>query len=249
MFTIIEGQEIWTGRAGVINFTSKTKSMSEYSEISRFSKKEELANASSHFMAALMSVAAMILMVLQSARHGNILHVVSSSIFGSTMILLYFSSTMTHYLEQGKVKNLFFSMDKIAIYLLIAGTYTPLALITLAGPLGWTIFGIEWAVAIAGSIAILRKPVNFEKGVKTVTIISYTVMGWLIIIAIVPVIRIMPAPGWILILAGGILYTIGILFYKKCRFRYHHLVWHLFVICGNTVHFLAIYLYVLPGRI
>jgi hemolysin III len=221
--------------------------MTEYTEISRFSKKEELANAISHFAGALLSVVALILMLVQSARYGTGLHIVSSAIFGTTMILLYLSSTMTHYLEQGKVKNFFFTMDKIAIYLLIAGTYTPLALVTLAGPLGWTIFGIEWAVAIGGSLVILRNQVNFEKGVKTITIISYAIMGWLILIAIVPVIRIMPAAGWILILVGGALYTIGIYFYKKCSFRYHHLVWHLFVIAGNTIHFLAIYLFVIPN--
>lgn len=221
--------------------------MSEYSEISRFSKKEELANAISHFAGAILSVAALVFMLVQSARYGNVWHIVSSAIFGSSMILLYLSSTMTHYLEQGKVKNFFFSMDKIAIYFLIAGTYTPLALITLAGPLGWTIFGIEWAVAIGGSAMILRNPVSFEKGVKTITVITYAAMGWLILIAIVPVIRIMPVAGWILVLVGGALYTIGIYFYKKCSFRYHHLVWHLFVIAGNAAHFLAIYLFVIPS--
>src|SRR6056297_3297038 len=118
--------------------------MSTYTEISRFSKNEEMAHAISHFIGALLSVVALVLMLIQSAQYGNALHIVSSAIFGSSMIILYLSSTMTHYLEQGKVKNLFFSMDKIAIYLLIAGTYTPLALITLGGPLGWIIFGIEW---------------------------------------------------------------------------------------------------------
>lgn len=222
--------------------------MSAYTEVSRFSDKEEMANAISHFSGALLSVVALVLMLVQSVRFGNTLHIISSAVFGSSMIILYMSSTMTHYLEQGKLKNFFFSMDKIAIYLLIAGTYTPLALITLAGPLGWTIFGIEWAVAIAGSVLVLRKPVNFEKGVKTISVITYAVMGWLIIIAIVPLTKIMPTGGWILVLVGGVLYSIGIYFYKKCSFCYHHLVWHLFVIAGNAAHFLAIYLYVLPGR-
>jgi hemolysin III len=222
--------------------------MSTYTEISRFSKREEMANAISHFSGALLSVFALILMLIKSVQFGDNLHIVSSAIFGSSMIILYMSSTLTHYLEQGKIKNFFFSMDKIAIYLLIAGTYTPLALIALAGPLGWTIFGIEWAVAIAGSIMVLREPVNFEKGVKTISVITYAAMGWLIIIVIVPLIRTMPTGGWILVLVGGLLYSIGIYFYKKCSFRYHHLVWHLFVIAGNAAHFLAIYLYVIPGR-
>ncbi|MEX0982516.1 MAG: hemolysin III family protein [Bacteroidales bacterium] len=221
--------------------------MSTYAEISRFSKREELANAISHFTGALLSVVALVLMLVQSVRYGNVWHIVSSAIFGSSMIILYLSSTMTHYLEQGKVKNFFFSMDKIAIYFLIAGTYTPIALVTLSGPLGWTIFGIEWAFAIGGSVMVLYNPVSFEKGVKTISVITYTAMGWLILIAIVPVIKIMPSWGWINIFIGGALYTIGIYYYKNCNFRYHHLVWHLFVIAGNTAHFLAIYLYVLPG--
>lgn len=221
--------------------------MTYTAEISRFSQKEEMANAISHFAGALLSTVALILMLMRSTQYGNGWHVASSIIFGSTMIILYLSSTMTHYLEQGKVKNFFFSLDKIGIYLLIAGTYTPLSLITLAGPLGWTIFGIEWAIAITGSVLILRNPVNFEKGVNTWSVVSYAAMGWLIIIAIGPLVRIMPTMGWVLVIAGGILYSIGIYFYKKCTFRYHHLVWHLFVIGGTLAHFLAIYFYVLPS--
>jgi hemolysin III len=222
--------------------------MSTYTEISRFSKKEEMANAISHFSGAILSVVALILMLIKSIQFGDTLHIVSSAVFGSSMIILYMSSTMTHYLEQGRVKNFFFSMDKIAIYLLIAGTYTPLALIALAGPLGWTIFGIEWAIAVAGSVIVLRKPVSFETGVNAISVITYVVMGWLILIAIVPLIRMMPTEGWVLVLVGGALYSLGVYFYKRCHFRQHHLVWHLFVIAGNAAHFLAIYLYVLPGK-
>lgn len=222
--------------------------MSAYTAISRFSQKEEYANAISHFIGALLSTVALVVMIVQSARYGNAWHIVSSAIFGATMVILYLSSAMTHYLKQGKTKNLFFSLDKIAIYLLIAGTYTPFALVTLAGPLGWTIFGIEWAVAITGSVLILRNPVNYEKGVKTLTVASYAIMGWIILIAIVPVIRIMPTPGWILIFVGGAFYSVGIWFYKKCTFNYHHLVWHLLVIAGSFAHFLAIYFYVIPGE-
>ncbi|MCF8226898.1 MAG: hemolysin III family protein [Bacteroidales bacterium] len=220
--------------------------MTKYTEVSRFSHKEEMANALSHFIGALLSTAALVLMVVQSVKYGNGWHIVSTSIFGTSMIILYLSSTMTHYLQKGKLKNFFFSLDKIAIYLLIAGTYTPFALVTLNGPLGWTIFGIEWAFAIIGSAIILKKPVNFEKGVNTWSVISYAAMGWLIIIAIVPLIKRLPSTGWLLILLGGVLYTIGIFFYKKCSFRFHHLVWHLFVIAGTFTHFLTIYFYVIP---
>lgn len=220
--------------------------MSEYTEISRFSKEEELANSVSHFTAALLSIIATVAMIIKARQFGSSLHVVSSAVFGSSMILLYLSSGMTHYLKQGSIKNIFFSLDKIAIYVLIAGTYTPLSLVTLNGSLGWVIFGIEWIFAIAGIIMILAKPVRYEKGVNTFSVISYAVMGWLIIVAIVPVIRILPTLGWIMILIGGLCYTIGIFFYKKCSFRHHHLIWHLLVIAGNFFHFLTIYYYVIP---
>jgi len=221
--------------------------MSEYTEISRFSRKEETANYLSHMAGALLAAIALIAMLVKGSRYGDAWHIVSSAIYGSSMIALYLSSSMTHYLEQGKLKNFFFSLDKIAIYLLIAGTYTPFALVTLKGPLGWTIFGIEWACALAGSLIVLLNPVNFEKGVNTLTVIIYAAMGWLILIAIVPVIQKMETTGWILILAGGVLYTAGIFFYKKGNFTYHHLVWHLFVIAGSLAHFLAIYFFVLPS--
>jgi hemolysin III len=220
--------------------------MSQHAEISRFSREEEVANSVSHFIGALLSTAALIMMIIQSSKYGTSLHVISTSIFGASMILLYMSSGMTHYLEQGKLKNLLFSADRIAIYILIAGTYTPLVLITLKGGLGWTIFGIEWACVLAGSVMILFKPVRFEKGVNTFTVITYVIMGWLILIAIVPIVNTLPTFGWLLIIIGGILYSIGVYFYKKCNFRYHHFVWHLFVIGGNAAHFFTIYFYVIP---
>ncbi|HKK61985.1 MAG TPA: hemolysin III family protein [Bacteroidales bacterium] len=219
--------------------------MEQVKAISRFSKEEEMANALSHFAGAILSAVALALMLIKTINQGNSLHILSSAVFGTTMIILYLSSTMTHYLEQGRIKNIFFSIDKIAIYLLIAGTYTPLALVALSGSLGWIIFGIEWSVAIIGSYVILKNPVNFEKGVNLFTVISYAVMGWLIIIAIVPLINTMETTGWILVLAGGIFYTIGIFFYRKGGFKYHHLVWHLFVMAGTASHFLCIYFFVL----
>ncbi len=179
--------------------------------------------------------------------HGEAIHTITAAVFGCSMLILYLSSSMTHILKQGKIKNFFFSMDKIAVYFLIAGTYTPLALVTIGGPLGWTIFGIEWGCALIGTFLILNKPVNFEKGVNLFFVISYAVMGWLILIAIVPVINSMPLLGWLLILIGGAFYTIGIFFYKKGKFLHHHLVWHLLVILGTTAHFITIFYYVFPG--
>lgn len=212
----------------------------------KFSRREEMANAISHFSGGLLAVAALVLMVYQSAVHGNGWHVVSSAVFGASMIVLYLSSTLTHILPMGKAKDFFFNFDRIAIYFLIAGTYTPIALITLSGPLGWVIFGIEWGVALTGTILILRKPGDFNTGVNTFYVVSYAVMGWLLLVAIVPIIRTLPLMGSLWILIGGLCYTLGIVFFKIVRFPYHHLVWHLLVVAGTVSHFFAVFFYIIP---
>jgi len=213
----------------------------------KFSYKEELANAISHFTGALLAIVALVLMLNRSSLIGDGWHVVSSAIFGSTMIVLYLSSTLTHILPMGRTKDRFFNFDRIAIYLLIAGTYTPIALITLNGPLGWVIFGIEWGLALTGSILILRKPGDFNSGVNAFYVISYAVMGWMILIAIVPVLRLLPLMGSLWILIGGLCYTLGIVFFKILRFPYHHLVWHLLVLAGTISHFFAVFFYIIPA--
>jgi hemolysin III len=213
----------------------------------KFTPGEELANALSHLAGALLSTVALILLISQSARSGNDLHMVSVIIFGVSMIILYLSSTMTHILPVGRTKDRFFNFDRIAIYILIAGTYTPISLITLNGTLGWIIFSIEWACALLGTILILSRPGNYKTGVNTFYVVSYAVMGWLILIAIVPVIRILPTMGWTWILIGGFCYTLGILFFKIFRFPYHHLIWHLLVLAGTISHFFAVYFYIIPG--
>ena len=214
--------------------------------IIKFSRQEELANAISHFLGALLAVVALVLMVYQSVKNGNSWHVLSSVVFGASMIVLYISSTLTHILPMGKTKDLFFNFDRIAIYFLIAGTYTPIALVTLNGPLGWVIFGIEWGLAFLGTFLILRKPGDYNTGVNTFYIISYAVMGWLILIAIAPIFRILPLMGSLWILIGGLCYTIGIVFFKLFRFPYHHLVWHLLVVAGTASHFFAVFFYIIP---
>lgn len=212
----------------------------------KFSRGEELANAISHFAGALLSIAALVLMVHFSIVRGNGWHVVSTSIFGSTMIILYLSSTLTHILPMGKTKDMFFNFDRIAIYLLIAGTYTPLALISLNGPMGWVIFGIEWGLALVGTMMILLRPGDYNTGVSTFYVISYALMGWLILIAIGPLLKILPMMGTLWILIGGACYTLGILFFKVLKFPYHHLLWHLMVLAGSISHFFAVFFFMIP---
>lgn len=212
----------------------------------KFSKTEELANAISHLFGALFAVAGLVLMIHYSVAYGNAWHLTSTSVFGGSMIFLYFSSTMTHILPVGRAKNLFFNVDRIAIYILIAGTYTPLALVLLGGPLGWVIFGLEWGFALTGTLFILFKPGDFNSGVNTFYVISYAVMGWLILIAIVPVVNNLPFMGWMWILLGGFCYTLGIFFYKKFTFPFHHLVWHLLVMAGSICHFFTVFFFIIP---
>jgi hemolysin III len=212
----------------------------------KFSKREELANALSHFAGALLAVMALVLLVTYSNTHGNIWHIVSTSIYGATLVILYTSSTITHLLPSGKSKDLFFNIDRIAIYMLIAGTYTPIALVALNGTLGWVIFGVEWGFAIAGTWMILTRPGDYDTGVNTFFVISYALMGWLILLAIVPVIKALPLMGSIWILIGAFCYSLGILFFKFIRFPYHHLVWHLLVLAGSISHFFAVFFYIIP---
>ena len=212
----------------------------------KYTRGEELANAISHFSGALLSVAALVLMLNVSWLRGNAWHVVSSAIFGTSLIVLYFSSTMTHILPMGKTKDLFFNLDRIAIYLLIAGTYTPLALIVLHGPLGWVIFGIEWGLALTGSLMILKRPGDYNTGVSTFYVVSYALMGWLILAAMVPLTKALPQMGILWILIGGFCYTLGILFFKVVKFPYHHLLWHIMVLAGSISHFFAVFFHMIP---
>ncbi|MEZ5071741.1 MAG: hemolysin III family protein [Bacteroidales bacterium] len=212
----------------------------------KFTKKEEIANGLSHLAGAVLSTVGLVLMVVYSAAHGNGWHVATTAVFGASLIILYLSSTFTHMLPGGPLKDFFFNFDRIAIYFLIAGTYTPLALVVLQGTLGWVIFGLEWGLALTGTLMILRRPGDFDTGVNTFYVLSYALMGWLILVAVVPVMDRLPGMGWMWIFIGGLSYSLGILFFKVIKFPYHHLVWHMLVLGGSISHFFAIFFHVIP---
>ena len=212
----------------------------------RFSEKEDIANALSHFAGAILSVAALALMVIYSSLRGNVWHIVSSAVFGLSMIFLYTSSSVAHWLKEGKRKDTFFTLDQIAIFILIAGTYTPLSLVALHGALGWVIFGIEWGLAIIGIIRLLARSNKFESGVGVFDIFIYIGMGWLVLMVSGAVLKTMPPIGFMWIIIGGLFYTIGVVFFKIAKFRFHHLIWHLLVLGGTASHFIAIFFYILP---
>ncbi|MBM7693371.1 hemolysin III [Peribacillus deserti] len=207
-----------------------------------FSKKEELVNAITHGIGAILSIAALVFLIIFSASEGTVWHLVSFIIFGVTMLLLYISSTLVHSFPPGKAKDVFEVFDHSAIYLFIAGTYTPFTLIVIKGALGWTLLSVVWAIAIVG---IVFKS-YFVKKFLFLSTVLYIVMGWLIIIAWGPLTAALPAGGIKLLVAGGILYTIGAVFYVWRGFPFHHAVWHMFVLLGTAAHFFAILIYVLP---
>lgn len=215
----------------------------------RFTEVEELANAVSHGIGLILAIIATSVLIVFAVIKGDNWLVVSTSIFGSTLIVLYFSSTMNHSLPKGKVKDFFHNFDQIAIYLLIAGTYTPMALSVIKHNLGWAMFGIEWGLAISGILVKAFIPNKFERGVNIFVIISYVIMGWLLLFFIIPLFNNLSTASGILILAGGLFYTFGILFFKLEKLKFSHLIWHLMVIAGSTCHWVAIFLFVSNGNI
>jgi hemolysin III len=214
--------------------------------ISRFSDKEDQANAISHFAGALLSVAALVVMTVYSVIRGNAIHIISSAVFGFSMIFLYSSSAIAHWLPAGKKKDAFFTLDQVAIFILIAGTYTPLSLVALKGITGVIILTLEWGLAATGIIRLLNRSKGFDSGVGLIDILIYIIMGWLVVVVSGSVLKSVPVAGYIWIITGGVFYTVGVIFFKIARFRFHHLVWHLLVIGGTASHFVAIFLYILP---
>ncbi|WP_068774737.1 hemolysin III family protein [Paenibacillus sp. FJAT-26967] len=206
-----------------------------------YSPREEVANAVSHGIGTLLSIAAFVLLLIQSTRYGDAWHVVSFSIFGISLIVLYLCSTLVHSAPGGRLKDIFEIMDHSAIYLLIAGSYTPFMLVTLRGALGWTIFGIVWGLAILGIIL----KIFFVKKFIVLSTICYIGMGWIIVLAIKPLAENLSIGGVAWLVAGGVVYTIGTVFYLWRRIPYHHAIWHSFVIGGSVCHFFAV-LQVLP---
>lgn len=203
---------------------------------------EELANSITHGLGIALSVAGLVILVVLSAIHGNAWHVVSCAIYGATMILLYTASTLYHSFQNPNVKRIMRVLDHSSIYLLIAGTYTPFTLVTLHGPWGWSLFGVVWGLAMAG----IAFKVYFTGRFPKISTIIYVGMGWIAVIAIKPLMDILPAGGLIFLFGGGLSYTFGVIFYVWHKLPYHHAVWHLFVLGGTVLHFFAILFYVVP---
>lgn len=200
---------------------------------------EEIANAITHGIGVLLAIAALVLLVVFSSHYGNAWYVVSYSIYGTMLVILYTASTLYHSIPGKKAKHIFRIFDHSSIYLLIAGTYTPFTLTKLRSPMGWVIFGIVWGLAILG---IVMKTLWVHKYVGLSTLV-YVLMGWLIVIDFKPLMQVMPQTGLVLLFAGGILYTLGAVLFMFDNIPYNHAVWHLFVLAGSICHFFSIIKY------
>ncbi len=204
--------------------------------------KLELANSITHALGAVLAVTALVLLVVFASLRGTARHIVGGSIFGAMLVLLYTMSTLYHSFRGPRVKAVFKVLDHNAIFLLIAGTYTPFCLGPLQGPWGWTLFGLVWGLAATG---ITFKSIFIHR-MKFLSTAIYLLMGWIAVIAIVPLWRALSPHGLAWLFGGGLCYTAGAAFYAWRSLRFHHAIWHLFVVAGSACHFFAVLWHVIP---
>jgi hemolysin III len=208
-----------------------------------FTHWEEFANSLTHGIGTVISIVGLVILVLHAVANGTALHITACAVYGATLVILYLSSTLYHsFSHMPRMKHAFKICDHSAIYLLIAGSYTPFTLILLRGGWGWSLFGVVWGLAIAG----VCFKAGFVNRFNVISTLVYLAMGWLVVIAIRPLVTVLPPTGLWLLVAGGVAYSLGTLFYGVFRFPFHHAVWHLMVILGSLFHFFAVFFFVVP---
>ncbi len=198
---------------------------------------EEIVNSITHGIGALLSIVALVVLIMVAAKQEDSLHLISFSIYGSTLILMYLSSTLYHSFSSPRIKNLFARFDHVSIFLLIAGTYTPILLTNIRGVWGWSLFGIVWIIALTGAVVRSIYLYRFRKLMVAV----YLMMGWLFILAGKQIYMSLPSVSLTLLVLGGVAYSVGVIFYMWRKLPYGHGIWHLFVLTGSALHFFAIY--------
>lgn len=206
-----------------------------------YTLRQEIANSVTHGIGTALSVAGLTLLVVLASFRGSARHIVSVAVYGSTLVLLYLASTLYHAIPHLGAKRVLKIIDHSAIFLLIAGTYTPYTLISLRGPWGWSLFGTVWGLALVGVLFKLFFTGRYER----LSTAIYLLMGWIIAVALRPLAMALPTGGVVLLLLGGVAYSGGVIFYVQER-RYSHAVWHVFVILGSLCHFFSVLFYVLP---
>jgi hemolysin III len=218
--------------------------MKDIEGIKYYSPIEEKINIISHAIGFILSIVAFALLVTHANLHGDVWHIVSFSIFGASLIILYAASTFYHSAKKSELRNSLKIIDHASIYVLIAGTYTPFTLVTLNGTIGWVIFCISWGLALTGIILKLF----FTGKYNVMSTIMYVLMGWVIVFAIKPLINNLPLEGLLWLLAGGISYTIGATLYSIKKIKFNHGIFHMFVLIGSFCHFISVFFYVLPSK-
>jgi len=201
---------------------------------------EEKINVLSHALGFFLSIAALVLLIVKSSLNGTAWHIVSFSIFGASLIILYAASTFFHNSKDIKVRRRLNIFDHASIYILIAGTYTPFTLVTLNGTIGWVLFGITWGIALTGVILKIFFTGKYDK----ISTIAYVLMGWIIVFAFKPLLNNLAFEGVVWLVLGGISYTIGAVLYSIKKLSFNHAIFHIFVLIGSFCHFIAVYFYV-----
>lgn len=202
----------------------------------KYSIGEEIAHSVSHGIGIILSAVGLGFLIWLSLEYGNNWHLISSIVYGASLILLYSSSTLYHAIPHPRAKRFFQLLDHSMIFVLIAGTYTPFALVSLHGPWGWSLFGVVWGIAIAG---ILLETLKKER-IKWLSLSLYLGLGWMAVVVIKPMLDMVPMVGLLFLLAGGLSYSLGVIFYVRKQMLYHHAVWHLFVLAGSGLHYCAV---------
>ncbi|BCA79692.1 hemolysin III family protein [Desulfuromonas sp. AOP6] len=210
-----------------------------------YSKAEELANRLTHGLGALAGVVGFVILMKAAFHTADPWRITSSAIYGTGLVTFYTLSTLYHTVRTPGVRYVFRILDHASIFLMIAGTYTPFTLVSLNGAWGWSLFGTVWGLALVGMTFKAFMPHRL----RIVAPLLYIGLGWLVIIAIKPLLVAVPLPGVLLLVAGGVAYTLGVLFYAIERIPFNHAIWHLFVLAGSFLHYLAIYLYVVPMKV
>ena len=208
----------------------------------RYTSAEEFANGMSHGIGIVLAIAGLATLIAFANLRGSALHVAACSVFGAAMILLYTTSTLYHCIQIASIKQLLRALDHSAIFVLIAGTYTPFMLVTLDGPVGWSFLGVIWTLAVAG----IGLRLLLRGRLHRLIVAIYLTMGWAALAVIKPLAEHLATGGVVLLAAGGIVYTLGVPFYKWRSLPYHHAIWHGFVLTGNALHFFSVLFYVIP---
>lgn len=223
-------------------FRPQNTMTTDTSHIFRYSRGEEIANSITHGVGIILAIGGLAVLTGFASLYGNAWHITSCAIFGAALIILYSASTLYHAIQHPKAKSILRILDHSAILVLIAGTYTPFSLVNLRGPWGWSLFGVIWGLALLGIVIETSRLRRFRAALITL----YVIMGWAVIAAVQPMLASVGNGGLWLLLAGGLSYTGGIVFYVWRKLPYNHAIWHLFVLAGSTLHFFAILLYVIP---